>query len=279
MKISLSARSAIYWFWSIESLQKVLFAVIEKGMNMKNYIFDLYGTLVDIHTNEAKTSLWKNMAFIFSMMGAEYAPVELRKRYKELTASESLQQLSFIQDKFHDKRIAEDEIEIQLEKVFYRMFSDRGIAPEVKQMAQLGITFRSLSLSYIRLYDDVPELLQRLREAGKKIYLLSNAQRMFTEPEMRMLGIYDMFDGILYSSDAGVKKPSFYFYDTLFQRYGLKKEESVMIGNEYRADVLGAAKYGIKSMYVYTAQSGEKPEFLPEGCKETGKISEVFKEA
>lgn len=246
---------------------------------MKNYIFDLYGTLVDIHTNEAKTSLWKNMAFIFSMMGAEYAPFELRKRYKELAASESLQQLSFMQDKFHDKRITEDEIEIQLEKVFYRLFSDRGIVPEEKQTAQLGITFRSLSLSYIRLYDGVPELLQRLKTAGKKIYLLSNAQRMFTEPEMRMLGIYDMFDGILYSSDAGVKKPSFYFYDTLFQRHGLKKEESVMIGNEYRADVLGAAEYGIKSMYVYTAQSGKRPESLPEGCKEIGKISEVFQEA
>lgn len=26
-----------------------------------NFIFDLYGTLVDIHTNENKTSLWKRL--------------------------------------------------------------------------------------------------------------------------------------------------------------------------------------------------------------------------
>ena len=26
-----------------------------------NFIFDLYGTLVDIHTNENKTSLWKGL--------------------------------------------------------------------------------------------------------------------------------------------------------------------------------------------------------------------------
>ena len=47
---------------------------------MTNYIFDLYGTLVDIHTNESKASLWKNMAQIFSMMGVTYTAPELKKR-------------------------------------------------------------------------------------------------------------------------------------------------------------------------------------------------------
>lgn len=105
---------------------------------------------------------------------------------------------------------------------------------------------------------------------------MSNAQRVFTEPEMRMLGIYDQFDGVLYSSDAGVKKPSFHFYEQLFQKYGLKKEESVMIGNEYQADILGSEKYGIDSMYVFTQQSGEEPIHLPDCCRKIKNISEVF---
>ena len=28
----------------------------------RNYIFDLYGTLVDIHTDESKPSFWKALA-------------------------------------------------------------------------------------------------------------------------------------------------------------------------------------------------------------------------
>lgn len=28
----------------------------------QNYIFDLYGTLVDIHTNEKKAYLWKELS-------------------------------------------------------------------------------------------------------------------------------------------------------------------------------------------------------------------------
>ena len=31
----------------------------------QNYIFDLYGTLVDIHTNEKKAYLWKKMSLFF----------------------------------------------------------------------------------------------------------------------------------------------------------------------------------------------------------------------
>lgn len=246
------------------------------SIKMTNYIFDLYGTLVDIHTNERKASLWKNMASVFSMMGAGYTAAELKKRYTEFVTEESRQKLLKAKAEFHNDNLTEQEIEIQLEKVFYRLFKDKGIAIDDKQMAQTGITFRSLSLSYIRLYDGVTELFQRLRENGKKIYLLSNAQRLFTEPEMRMLGIYDSFDGILYSSDAGVKKPSVHFYDLLFQKYGLKKEESVMIGNEYRADILGAEEYGLKSMYIFTAQSGKKPAWLPENCRKIDKITEVL---
>lgn len=242
---------------------------------MTNYIFDLYGTLVDIHTNEAKASLWKNMAMVFSMMGAKYTPEELRKEYRRQAAGECRKQLLLTKDRFKDNELTENEIEIQLEEVFGSLLKDKGIEADRELIAYLGMVFRSLSLSYIRLYEGVPELLQRLGKKGKRCYLLSNAQRMFTEPEMKMLGIYEEFDGILYSSDMGVKKPSFHFYDALFKKYGLKKEESIMVGNEYAADIVGSAAYGIKSIYIFTAQSGKKPDFLPDGCREIKKIGEV----
>ena len=245
-------------------------------MKMTNYIFDLYGTLVDIHTNESKASLWENMAQIFSMMGATYTAPELKKRYKELAERELHKKLLSLREEFHDNSIVEADIEIQLENVLGSLLTEKGLAVDERMMAQMGITFRSLSLSYIRLYEGVPELLHKIHESGNRVYLLSNAQRLFTEPEMRMLGIYDSFDGILYSSDAGVKKPSVHFYDLLFQKYGLKKEESVMIGNEHRADILGAEEYGIRSMYIFTAQSGRKPTKLPENCREINKITEVL---
>lgn len=242
----------------------------------KNYIFDLYGTLVDIHTDENKASLWKNMAVIYSMLGAPYTASELKKQYKKLVCEEVPITKENINPEYSNGLSADEEIEILLEEVFKKLFAQRGIKIDDAQLRQIGIVFRSLSLEYIRLFEGVPELFRRLKNGGKKIYLLSNAQRMFTEPEMRMLGIYDCFDGILYSSDAGVKKPSFHFYDALFKKYHLMKEESVMIGNEYCADICGATRYGIDSMYIFTAQSGEEPPELPEQCRRLEQISEVY---
>lgn len=247
----------------------------ERNCKLKNYIFDLYGTLVDIHTDEEKPALWKAMAFLFSMTGASYTPDVLRRRYGELVDEETELELAAAGKRLNGGELLPQETEIQLSHVFVRLLEERGVKADQAQLGQIGMTFRSLSLEYIRLYEKVPKLLAGLRAEGKQIYLLSNAQRMFTEPEMRMLGIYDCFDGILYSSDAGVKKPSPYFFDALFQKYGLKKEESVMIGNEYRADILGARAYGIRSLYVHTAQSGERPASLPESCQEIADIGQV----
>ncbi|MBR5774174.1 MAG: phosphoribosylformylglycinamidine synthase subunit PurQ, partial [Clostridia bacterium] len=44
------------------------------------------------------------------------------------------------------------------------------------------------------------------RRVGK-VYLLSNAQSCFTINELKECGLYDLFDGIIISSDVGRKKP------------------------------------------------------------------------
>ena len=38
----------------------------------KNYLFDLYGTLVDIHKDEGKKSLWHSFKNLLAMYGAKY---------------------------------------------------------------------------------------------------------------------------------------------------------------------------------------------------------------
>ena len=47
----------------------------------KNYIFDFYGTLVDIETDESSPILWDTMAQIYQSYGASYTGEGLRLRY------------------------------------------------------------------------------------------------------------------------------------------------------------------------------------------------------
>ena len=55
----------------------------------ENYFFDLYGTLVDIWTDERKLSLWRGVAEFYSLCGAPYTPAEIHKRYLALCAEET----------------------------------------------------------------------------------------------------------------------------------------------------------------------------------------------
>ena len=49
-----------------------------------NYIFDLYGTLIDINTDEWNDDLWKKIAIFYAYKGAHYTYDELNEEYDRL---------------------------------------------------------------------------------------------------------------------------------------------------------------------------------------------------
>lgn len=235
----------------------------------QNYIFDLYGTLVDIETDEYADEFWKKVSRWCEKHHAVYAPAELKESYSIQIAAEE-QRLS------KEKNLPQKEVEIQLENVWKAIFGEKNMTLSEDEMQEFYLFFRKESTKYIRLFEGANELLVRLHKAGRRVYLLSNAQRIFTEPEMRKLRIYEFFDGILYSSDAGVKKPSKLFYEKLFLQYKLEKTESVMIGNDCIADIAGAHEYGLSSMYIHTKQSTPLTNPLPIDCTRIAQIGDVL---
>ncbi|MCD7752609.1 MAG: HAD family hydrolase [Lachnospiraceae bacterium] len=230
----------------------------------QNYIFDLYGTLVDIHTNEQKHYLWDKMALYMRLQGADYTAAELKKAYHAQIAAQ------------RGENILSEETEVSFEKLIPALYQAKGVQISQKQASDWAIAFRTLSLEHLSLYEGAVDLLHRLRERGKKIFLLSNAQRLFTEPEMRALGIYDCFDAVYYSSDIGFMKPSPHFYQRLLQEQKLQPRNSVMVGNDDKADAWGAHDNGLDSIYIYTRQSPKADGPLPDNCRMINDISEVF---
>lgn len=218
-------------------------------MQYKNYIFDLYGTLVDIRTDEWSAQLWKKMAILYGYYGAHYTHKELGAAYGELVEKEK----QAVRRRHPDYTV----IDIKIEKVFRGLFTRKGVRPKKATVLEMCEVFRCFSTKCIRLYDGVPALLDTIQAGGGRIYLLSNAQRTFTENELNMLGLTPYFDGICISSDEECSKPDAHYYQILFDRYGLQKSESVMIGNDYCSDIGGAADFGIDSLYIHQLISPE----------------------
>lgn len=205
-------------------------------------VFDLYGTLVDIHTEE-NDEVWEKTALYFGFYGAHCTGKSLKKAFEQaLAAREAEAGQSY--ECFPD---------IPFEQVMAELLRDMGVQDHADALgvnaAQL---FRILSIEYLRLYPHVLEALAALRRQGYRLWLLSNAQHVFTAYELRHLGLGEQLDGIYISSDYGCRKPDVRFYRALLEERQLDPAKCLMIGNDRRTDIAGAKAAGMATLYMHT---------------------------
>lgn len=243
-------------------------------MKYESYIFDLYGTLVDIRTDEEQEMLWDKLALFYGYYDACYTPEELKQRYSELVAGEE-KRLKRKLDETVEKKddVHESHPEIKIEQVFRALFAEKGVKADETLAVHTGQFFRILSTEYVRLYDGVIKVLKTLRAAGSRVYLLSNAQRIFTEYEMHTLGIADYFDDILISSEYGTKKPDLRFFEALIKKHQIDVTRAIMIGNDAKSDIWGAKNAGLFTCYIHSNISPKLP--VKEARDEKGEIVEI----
>lgn len=200
-----------------------------------NFVFDLYGTLVDIWTDEERRELWEGLA---ELLGEDKSAFDgVKFEYVSLCHKAKTHQ-------YH---------EIDLLSVFREMLSSRGL--DTHKAQHIADEFRRISMVRIKAFHGVKSMLKELRSLGG-VYLLSNAQSCFTMNEIESLGLKGLFDGIIISSDVGVKKPSTGVFEIAFNKFGITPDNSVYVGNDLRDDVLGASGAGMTTVYIPTEQSG-----------------------
>ena len=248
-----------------------------------HYIFDLYGTLVDIWTDENDPFFWHQIAELYRCCGAEYSADAMKIAYHRIAVEE--------QEKL-GRESGVQYPEIKLEDVFWRLYQEapvkhrtelslRSKKEQALWLQMVANIFRGLSTKRFRLYPRVKDVLTALRAQGRTLWLLSNAQRIFTMPELEKLGIAAFFDGIYISSDYGMAKPEAAFMQALLREHSLRPEDCVMIGNDWRSDMAVAAKCGVDGIFLNTDRYRESEirAGLPKGRFQviaSGNIAELL---
>lgn len=209
---------------------------------MKNFIFDLYNTLIDICTDEHREQSWLPVVDFFAERSIRSDASTLIKLYDECW-SKHLDELY----KKSEYRYPEGDIVC----VYRLMASALGGKLSDEDAARCAVIARRASHVWLRIFDGVFELFTELRRCGGRVYLLSNAQSVFTRDEIALVGLTeDKFDGVMLSSDYGCRKPDVAYFSKLFEKFELKKSESVMIGDDPETDGKGAAEFGIEFVYA-----------------------------
>ena len=100
-------------------------------------------------------------------------------------------------------------------------------------------------------------LVSRLKEAGYKIYGLTNWS-METYPTIRdRYTVFSLFDGIVVSGEEHLLKPDRKIYDCLLERYGLEAEESVFL-DDNADNVAAAMSIGMGAVQFINAEQAEQ---------------------
>lgn len=206
----------------------------------KSFIFDLYNTLISIHTDERKQSTWDTTADYFRSNGCPNAEWhKLCTRFFKLCDEATIAAKAETGYTFP---------EIDHEKIFTEMAREYGAEWQHDTAEGAVLCMRHASTERLCAFDGTIELLTALKANGASLYLLTNAQSATAHDECRKVGLTGMFDGLLISSDCGCCKPERAFFQMLFDKYDIEKSTAVMVGDDKLNDVGGAKAFGIKAV-------------------------------
>ncbi len=117
---------------------------------------------------------------------------------------------------------------------------------------------------WLRQYEPVlehgaAECLRQLRSKDVKLGLLSNTilSRKSVRLGLQRLGILDLFDAVVCSSDVGYRKPNELIFLAILGLLRAKPRESAMVGDNLGDDIAGAASIGMTTVWY---NPGDLPE-------------------
>lgn len=93
--------------------------------------------------------------------------------------------------------------------------------------------------------EDVRDLLPMLQQAGYRMAVVSNREKPF-QAEVEMLGLTPYFTFSLAGGEIGAWKPEPEIFFYACQRADVKPGETIYVGDNYYADVVGARRAGLQ---------------------------------
>ena len=223
-------------------------------MSIKGIIFDINGTLIDIHTNEWHDEVYRVVSNLLSYQGVNLNP-EVVKDLFFRTVQQQKQTSRERQPEFDAVAVFRD-IVAQHASAFTRTLSH-------EQRAQLPIflaeTHRAASRMRLQLYPGVQETIGQLH-ARYALAIVSDAQTVYALAELNTVGLSGFFDPIIVSGDFGYRKPDPRLFEAALGGMKLEPAEVLFVGNDLYRDIHGPQQLGIKTVFFKSSDMQQERE-------------------
>lgn len=136
------------------------------------------------------------------------------------------------------------------------------------------ITYHNTKFAMLKLEPESFSILLYLKSQGYKVGLITNGKELKQWEKLVRLGVYPFFDDVVTSESVGVEKPNPEIFNIAMKRLGVTSGSSLMIGNKFDVDIIGACKAGMQCMLINSELTSEQKELLDEmDC--SGNVREI----
>ena len=134
---------------------------------------------------------------------------------------------------------------------------------EDPMLVALGmITYHNVKMALLRPFAETTDTLIYLKSQGYRLAVISNGITIKQWEKLVRLNVYSFFDEVITSEEVGKKKPDKLIYDVALRKMNGDPEKSVMIGNKFREDALGAVNAGMSAILVNSDVTEEDRAYI-----------------
>jgi len=171
----------------------------------------------------------------------------------------------FLEDLHRDVMLGRVPIDVARVERFRRLLDAAGIAPSMPLAAELASTYRETYLTRRRAVAGAAPLLAAVRQRAK-VGIVSNNLLDEQQEKLSICGLDRLVDVLVVSEEAGVSKPDPAIFQMALDRLGVGATDTVMVGDSWAADVIGARAAGIRAIWFNPAG---------EAAPEPGSVAEI----
>ena len=165
---------------------------------------------------------------------------------------------------YHHSRVTKDFLIVER---FARPFREMGspVADDKAFIMRLNDRYLDILARQKNLVPGAVELLDYLTEQGYPLYILSNGFAEVQSRKLESAGISRYFKRLILSDEIGVTKPDRRLFDYALRLVGAEPSDTLIVGDNYDADILGAMNAGWGTIYFNRDNlpvAGARPDYV-----------------
>lgn len=137
------------------------------------------------------------------------------------------------------------------------------------------ITYHNVKFALLRLFPETMSTLIHLKAHGYHLGVISNGLTIKQYEKLVRLGLHHFFDSVVTSQQTNVEKPDIAIFEMALEKMGCKAENSIMIGNSFSDDILGAINAGMSAVYLTPELKESEKDIIEQEGLELEIISDI----